>query len=294
MLRFLYITDLHGNTHAYNLLPSICREHKLDIIINGGDILPKRGNMMHLAQQAFIRDFLPNFFNTCNASHIRYYAMFGNDDLRAFHPDWLALVDRHENVFDLERCWHPLDGGYWIRGSSFVPDYPFGLKDWCLRDRPDALPVPTLRSVISTRRGMKLIDNPFAFFNSRPTLADHLESLVDPSLPMRRCIMVPHAPPSGLGLGLLYNKEDVGSQSVRSFIDQHQPLLVLSGHIHESPDVGQTPSGQPHHTAISGLSTCHQPGQALPRQLTASIIEIDDQSDSPSVRIQWSRHHLPD
>lgn len=295
-LRFLYTTDLHGDRRAYARLPVICREHGLSVIVNGGDLLPKHGDM-HAAQHAFLRDDMPAFLDQCEAAGIRHYALFGNDDLRAFHPDWLALVDARREAFDLERRWLDVGSGYFIRGSSWVPDYPFGLKDWCLRDLPDSTPVPTRRSVTTTREGVQVIDDPVAFFAARPTIGEHLESLVDSALPMQRCILVTHAPPFGLGLGLLHSGQDVGSRSVRAFVEKHQPLVTLSGHIHESPDVGRALTGVPRHTATCGPTTCHQPGQVLPHGLSVSIIEIDDagaDGGTPKVSIAWRQDRIPD
>jgi len=172
-----------------------------------------------------------------------------------------------------------------------VPDYPFGLKDWCLRHTAESTPVPTKRSVTTTRDGVELINDPLAFFNARPTMGEHLESLVDRSVPMDRSIIVSHAPPFGLGLGMLFSGQDVGSKAVRAFVKKYQPLLTLSGHIHESPDVGKALHGHPTHTGRTGRTTCHQPGQALPHRLTYSIVELGS-GDVPRVGIDWKQETL--
>jgi Icc-related predicted phosphoesterase len=85
--------------------------------------------------------------------------------------------------------------------------------------------------VITTRDSVKEIADQAAFFASRPTMGEHLAKLVSSTLPMGRCILVSHAPPFGVGLGVLHSGEDVGSRAVRAFIEQHQPLLTLSGHM---------------------------------------------------------------
>lgn len=289
--RFLYVTDLHGDRRAYARLPELCKQQGVSILVNGGDLLPKHGDMRQ-AQGEFLRHDMPALLDACASAGIRYYALFGNDDLRAWHDEWLALVDSCAHAFDLERRWLELDGGYFIRGNSWVPDYPFGLKDWCLRDRPDATPVPTRRSITTSPAGIDVIADPVAFFAARPTMQEHLETLVDPALPMDRCVLVTHAPPHGLGLGLLHDHTDVGSRGVRAFIERHQPLLTLSGHIHESPEVSRSWGGNAHHTARSGRTTCHQPGQELPYRLSVSVIEIDDCDGTPDVRITWNQLRL--
>lgn len=291
MLRFLYTTDLHGDTRAYARLPALCREHGIGIIVNGGDMLPK-GRSMHAEQAAFLKDSFPRFLDRCAQAGIVFYGLFGNDDLRAFHDDWLELTRTRSGVHDLTERWYPLPAGYLMRGNSLVPDYPFGLKDWCVRDTQDAQPVPTRgRPVTSTREGMEVIEDPAAFFAARPTLEEHLDSLIDPAVPMDKVILVTHPPPAGLWLGSLWSGEDVGSKSVRSWIDRHQPRLTLSGHIHESPDVGLAEWGEPSHTAKCGRTLCHQPGQDLPDRLTYSIIEVPEDVNG-AIRVVWERGSL--
>ncbi len=47
-------------------------------------------------------------------------------------------------------------------------------------------------------------------------------------------IMVPHMPPKDTKLDIISAGVHVGSLSVRNFISQHKPDIVLSGHIHEA------------------------------------------------------------
>ena len=282
--RFLYVTDIHGDMGAYADLPELCRKHNTRTIVNGGDMLPK-GRDMFDAQRECLNTALPRFFERCDAADIQFFGQFGNDDLSAFYDQWLDLTRSLRGVFDLTTGWHLWPGGLSIRGCSFVPDYPFGLKDWCLRDSAAAEPIATRgRSITTNLDGIVEIPDPRAFFASRPTLEEHLDSLVDPTIPMERAILVSHAPPAGCGLGTLWSGEDVGSKAVRRWTDRHQPLLVLSGHIHESPDVERKLRGESHHTASCGRTTCHQPGQVLPIGLTYSIVEI---AGDGKVQIEW-------
>ncbi|MGA9532878.1 MAG: metallophosphoesterase [Anaerolineales bacterium] len=54
---------------------------------------------------------------------------------------------------------------------------------------------------------------------------------IDPSSPM---ILVSHQPPKDTELDRIASGDHVGSQQVRRFIEEHKPLLCLSGHIHEA------------------------------------------------------------
>jgi len=57
---------------------------------------------------------------------------------------------------------------------------------------------------------------------------------IDPALPL---VLVSHQPPFGTLNSLTASNKDVGSQSIRAFIEEHQPLLCLTGHIHEGVGV---------------------------------------------------------
>jgi len=46
--------------------------------------------------------------------------------------------------------------------------------------------------------------------------------------------MVSHAPPYGTKVDMTGSGLNVGSRSVRKFIESHRPDLVICGHIHEA------------------------------------------------------------
>jgi hypothetical protein len=50
-------------------------------------------------------------------------------------------------------------------------------------------------------------------------------------------LLVSHQPPYGSKLDVLSNGMHVGSKSVRAWIEQHQPLVCVCGHIHEAVGV---------------------------------------------------------
>lgn len=48
-----------------------------------------------------------------------------------------------------------------------------------------------------------------------------------------RIVLVTHAPPYNTAVDLVHN-EYRGNQTLRAFIDEHQPVLVVCGHLHEN------------------------------------------------------------
>ena len=235
-------------------------------------MLPKGSHILK-EQKAFIQKFLPGFLTECSDAGISYYAMFGNDDLASRLPYWREVIDEHENTFDMTEGWYELPGGYPIRGVNYVPDAPFGLKDWMVLDSSGwPRPMQTCRAIITGPKGFEEIGDVERFFRERPTLAEILVDATAESVDIGKAIVVVHAPPAGLGLGTLggiLRGKDVGSPAVREWIEEKQPLLTLHGHIHESPDVTGI------HTAQLGRTICHQPGQKAQLGLTVSIIEIN-------------------
>lgn len=75
-------------------------------------------------------------------------------------------------------------------------------------------------------------NTPFEF--SEPELATLLAAGLSQVEGAKELILVSHAPPVKTQTDRLVNGSHVGSTAVRTFIEQHQPLLCMTGHIHES------------------------------------------------------------
>jgi Icc-related predicted phosphoesterase len=67
-------------------------------------------------------------------------------------------------------------------------------------------------------------------------MCEDLDRLAKP-MSYEMTIYVMHSPPFGTGLDIIPGDQSVGSYSIKAFIETHQPLLTLHGHIHESPEV---------------------------------------------------------
>ncbi len=119
-------------------------------------------------------------------------------------------------------------------------------------------------------RNFKIIDDINLFFGSRPTFEELLDDLAKDAPSLDRAILVCHAPPAKTALGVIGDGTDVGSVALGKWIQKHQPLLTLHGHIHESPKV----TGE--HTAKVGRTTAHQPGQGAGEMLAYSIVTINE------------------
>ncbi len=76
--------------------------------------------------------------------------------------------------------------------------------------------------------------------------------------PVEPLVLVTHQPPRGTVVDRLGSGEHVGSRSVRSFIERVQPLVCLTGHIHEGRGIdviGRTPVVNPGHSRVADTCT---------------------------------------
>lgn len=76
-------------------------------------------------------------------------------------------------------------------------------------------------------------NTPYEF--SEDELANFLESGFTRINGAQDFILVSHAPPVHTKTDILTNGKHVGSRAVRKFIEEKQPRLCLTGHIHEAP-----------------------------------------------------------
>ena len=87
------------------------------------------------------------------------------------------------------------------------------------------------KSVVETKQNLKK-RSAIADFTYVPLRQPNEPILQDPG--QKPMILVTHQPAWGTAVDLQASTRHKGSLSVRSFIEDHQPLLAVSGHIHEA------------------------------------------------------------
>ena len=271
MVKVLYTSDIHGIESLYlQLLKKAITEH-VDIVIIGGDILPKEGAFENIIsiQRDFINNFLfqklTKFKQEMKNTDI--YLMLGNDDWACNLP-YLEKLEKRGLLKLMDNKRLTLGNGYELIGYNFVPPTPFSIKDFEKLDvgETDYEPQRFL-ALVSTAKGMKEII-PKEFFQTRGCIKEDIENLPLPKN-MGRAIYVLHAPPFQTKLDVLYNGRHIGSKAIKAFIGKKQPYLTLHGHIHESPQV----SGS--YFEKIGRTFSINPGQGN-RQLHAVVFQIED------------------
>jgi len=263
-MRILFATDLHGRRWEYDHLLEVARRIQPDVVINGGDMLPKGGDQF--SQGGFITGYLEEHFAQFNDAGIHYLCYLGNDDLRIFDELFEETCAKFALVTNLaqRKC---ETGGYEFVGMNWVVDYPFRLKDRCRMDTDDYVFQEQFGTgLLSTRNGWRELDDWPSYARTLPTIEDELKRLERPK-DMSCGIYVGHMPPCDLGLDRCGHGVEVGSRAIYEFLRTEQPKLALHGHIHESPEC----SGK--WRARLGNTICIQPGQLTP--LTFVTIDLD-------------------
>ena len=254
-MKILFVTDLHGNLSKYKRLHGIAKFHGVEMVINGGDMLPKDGDLFE--QDQFITGVFTDHLEQFNASKIHYLCCLGNDDLRIFDPLFEETCQPFPFVHNIAQRKVEI-GGYEFIGMNWVVDYPFRLKDRCRMDTKDYVFQEQFGSgLYSTPNGWEEIKDWVTCAQSLPTIEEELQNLPKPKN-VSKSIYAIHMPPARLGLDKCAHGAEVGSQAVYNFIETNKPLLTLHGHIHESPrETGIW-------TATLGKTICIQPGQLAP------------------------------
>ncbi|MFW9881613.1 MAG: metallophosphoesterase [Candidatus Thorarchaeota archaeon] len=267
-MKILYVTDIHGIEWKHNKILQIVSSLKPDIVINGGDMLTFRGNLLH--QDKFITDFLDNYFSKFESEEIYYLGMLGNDDLSIFDGLFQKTCDKYAFVVNIAQTKFQIKGSkYEFIGMNWVSDLPFGLKDRARKDTNDfEYPKQIGKQYLSSPNGFNKIEDWFSYADNLPTIEDELMNLVKPS-DKSNAIYIFHNPPANLDLDVTYDGKKVGSIAEYAFLKENQPKLSLHGHIHESPHF----SGK--WCSKLGKTTCIQPGQSQQNENIMFYVVID-------------------
>lgn len=274
-MKFLYVTDLHGDKNKYEKALSLANEADIKLIVNGGDLFPKLGHR-HEKQPEFIKYYLRDYFQRLQDNKITYLTILGNDDLMILDQLFLDVCSEYENVHYIAGSKVTIDG-YEFIGMDNILDHPFGCKDRVVTEK-DYVPQRQLSPVagISNEYDYDRIFNWLEYSTTElPHMCDILEKLPKPEKPAKS-IYVTHMPPARLKLGQLrYQDLDIGSVDIYEFFKQTQPLLTLHGHIHESPD---TETGK--WINQIGNTTCVQTGQTELNdpEMVYAMIDLENQS----------------
>jgi len=233
-----FVSDLHGHLNRYQELFSKILEEKPAAVFLGGDLLPSFGNMR---EGNFIQDYLsPEFVKLkvrLGDDYPRVFLILGNDDSRMVEEDLITFMMK-EGVWEYIHNQSTQFGSHTIFGYAYVPPTPFMNKDWERYDVSryvDPGCVPPEEGWHSVEQAENIIQY--------ATIKQDLEDIIGEN-DLSNSIFLFHTPPYQTKLdraGLDGKMIDqvpvdlhVGSIAVKDMIMDHQPLITLHGHVHES------------------------------------------------------------
>ncbi len=209
----------------------------------GGDLLPSTLRLLSSNDspyEDFIEDYLvkklARLRQEMKDAYPRVFVIMGNDDGRFLESSFTGA--EAQVVWEYVNMRGVTTGNFQVYGYSYVPPTPFLLKDW---ERYDVSRYVDHGS-ISPEEGMRSVDVP-STEQRNATIRDDLDRLIGDD-DVSHAVFLFHTPPYGTDLdraaldgGMLDHVPldvHVGSIAVRRFIEVHQPLLTLHGHVHES------------------------------------------------------------
>jgi Icc-related predicted phosphoesterase len=252
MSEWFFTSDLHGQTSLYEQLLAIAAAHRPAAVLIGGDIAPHQAGADGVRmQRVFLEGFLVEFARRLREANAttELLLMMGNDDWGA---NFDCLESRHGTLWQSIHGRAVTVGGMRVAGSSWVPITPFTMKDWERWDDGGEETPPRLDGLRS-RDGV-LVPHAFDPAHREPSIAEALDELARLS-PAAETVLVSHSPPRETNCDVTAGRLHVGSRALRRYVERHQPPLVLSGHIHESPRMTGS------HRDQIGRTTVVNPGQ---------------------------------
>jgi len=262
----LYTADLHGSRPLYAETLELARTLGVRALILGGDLAP---HATVPEQREFFTEFMLPLLREYRQEpgSADLFFIMGNDDWRANLP---VLVGAGIERFEYIHCEvRPLLNGAWIAGLGSVSVTPFALKDW--ERWEEGLKGPLRMDGFRSHEDGSV--HPFDFRGKEweEWLGRDLEIIERGITPERGPVVCAfHGPPYGTALDQIHGDTHVGSREVRKFLEKHQPLVSLHGHIHESPAV----SGR--FADRLGSTICVNPGQRMGATLHAVWFRIQD------------------
>ncbi|MEA3559931.1 MAG: metallophosphoesterase [Candidatus Thermoplasmatota archaeon] len=222
VLRFLFATDLHGSTFKMRELVKKAIEEDTDMILLGGDLFRSGPLNTVESQIELLKNEVQCIFEEFPGEVL---TIFGNND---WHLSMKDLSTHAPKLRSIEGEHYDAGEGLEIAGFSYIPASPFPIKDWELYERY-ALPLPgSISKGLCSRSG----EVKECLIDRGTTTMDRLLELGD----VEKKLLLSHTPPRDTSCDIGYNGEHLGSTDLREYTLEREPLAVLCGHIHESPE----------------------------------------------------------
>jgi len=292
-MKILYVVDLHGYPKRFERVFQAAIDHGVEAVISGGDnfsdLFVAPWDKAIEAQKNLFTKFLPGHLKKYEDAKIHWACILSMHDLEIFDQQFTSLCEESKYFHNCQNQIARI-GGYEFVGTGNVVDIPFPPKNRCRRDTKSCKMDQQFGQPIGiTEQGWVPIKDWEKQLMSLPTLLEDLLALPETN-ELQKSVYIIHHPPKGLGLGSIFldvdkapingdlskrQEKEIGSEAVYSFLKDHQPLLALHGHVHESPLVTGKWRGE------IGNTVCIQPGQNENKDKTHFMI-----IDLPSLKME--------
>lgn len=251
--KLLFVTDVHGSEVVFRKALNAAKMFSVDYLIFGGDLFSKdfvlvlrRGNTLLVESQEVTlsqlesdyktRGIAPLFFD--KREEIDEFMQNGVfrkekilDFLRGQVESWVKIYEEKTAGVKFRTIWNTGNDDP-LEIDEYLKRYNVEVSEDKLIEVGDAVLVSCGYTNPTPWNSYRELPES-SLYNK---IKDKLKRVENPE----NTIFNFHAPPinTKLDFAVVNNKKvHVGSQTVRSIIEEYQPLLGLHGHIHESPGI---------------------------------------------------------
>lgn len=241
--------------------------------------MPKKADLRAPLQKRFINGYFNEYMNKLNSDGIRFIGILGNDDLEIIEPDYLEMISKYKNIYNVDGEKLDIDGISFI-GFSKVLDTPFFRKDRIVIEKNQEMPKQLKEVVYVNKCQEPLTVEEWREYRTKNVkyMEDELNNLPKPTEGYKG-IFIFHDPPFGIGLDNCKDGDKVGSKAMSEFIKNSNCYMSFHGHIHESPKISGNWFGK------LGNTICIQPGQSEYKQLELRYVIVDTEEDTYDLKV---------
>ena len=279
-MKFIYACDIHGDIGKYEQLYKTLKETNINTLVLGGDLLPKKADLRAPIQRRFINGYFNEYMKKLNSEKIRFVGILGNDDLESIEPDYINMISKYENIYNVDGKKIDIDGISFI-GLSKVLDTPFFRKDRITIEDGREMPKQLKEIVYVNKCTEPLTIDEWKIYREEniPHMDEELNKLPKPT-EGNKAVFIFHAPPYGCGLDNCKDGDKVGSNAITQFIKNEEPYMTFHGHIHESPKI----SGKWYEKIDNTI--CIQPGQSEYKEPVLNYVIVDTDNNTLEMKIE--------
>lgn len=271
-MKFIYVSDVHGDNAKYRKLISICQKEGISNIVIGGDLYSRPRDKGE-NQLSYVRNELNDFFKKCEKNGIRVMFVLGNLDLEQYDGALQEVISRYPFIHYIDKECFEIEDVCFI-GMSDTIDGPGNKKNRVTVEDETPMEKQFFDTCYIEKGTREITSEEWAEYRKtnvrkmKDVLAELPKNTSD-----KKTIYVFHQPPYGVGLDLCADYHAAGSKNVLEFIKKSDAYMSLHGHMHDSYEMSGVWK-----TRVSGTVVV-QTGQYVGTQKKMSFVVIDTETD---------------